>query len=67
MPWTDLSNEELIGYLKKGYIRFYFRPSQILRIIFRIKSIDELFRYIAVSLKMVMFLCKWRIKNETPR
>lgn len=54
-PWTNLSNKELFRYLKKGYMNFYFRPSQIIRIILRTKSISELFRYIMVALKMIRF------------
>ncbi|MDD5568010.1 MAG: radical SAM protein [Candidatus Omnitrophica bacterium] len=53
-PWTGLTNEELFAYVKKGYMSFYLRPSQILRIIFETKSLEELFRYIIVGTRMVL-------------
>ncbi|MFA5344823.1 MAG: radical SAM protein [Candidatus Omnitrophota bacterium] len=53
-PWTGLTNEELFACVKKGYMSFYLRPSQILRIIFETKSLEELFRYIIVGTRMVL-------------
>lgn len=55
-PWTGLSQKELENYVKLAYYSFYFRPRYILKIIFSIKSISELFRFVRVGLRMVLFL-----------
>lgn len=52
-PWTDLSEEEIEGYAKKAYYSFYFRPIQVLMTIYRVKSIEELLKYIWVGVKML--------------
>lgn len=52
-PWTILEAKEIDRLIKKAYYSFYFRPRQIMKIIFKIKSIEELFRYIRVALKMI--------------
>lgn len=49
-PWTDLSQKELDQYTRKFYRDFYFRPSYILKRICKVKSIDELLRYITTFL-----------------
>lgn len=52
-PWTDLTKEEIERYTKISYYAFYFRPWHILKIILRIKSFNELWRYIRVGLRML--------------
>ncbi|HHT9116990.1 MAG TPA: B12-binding domain-containing radical SAM protein [Candidatus Hypogeohydataceae bacterium YC38] len=39
---TDLSQKDALRYLKKAYIRFYFRPSYIIRALSRVGSFFEL-------------------------
>lgn len=54
-PWTAMSEEEIDKYARKFYRDFYFRPSYILRKIIKIKSMEELIRYIKTSFKW--FFC----------
>ncbi len=53
-PWTSLSREELDGYVDRFYREFYFRPSYIVRRILKIRSLEELFRYVRVGLRWVL-------------
>lgn len=52
-PWTDLSEKETESYTKRAYYSFYFRPLYILKTVFRVRSIQELLKYIWVGLKML--------------
>jgi radical SAM superfamily enzyme YgiQ (UPF0313 family) len=54
-PWTELSEREIDELTKRFYRDFYFRPSCVVRRILKIKSIDELARYIKVGIRW--FLC----------
>jgi radical SAM superfamily enzyme YgiQ (UPF0313 family) len=54
-PWTELSEKDVDELTKRFYRDFYFRPSCVVRRILKIKSIDELMRYMGVGLKW--FLC----------
>ncbi|GEM_PF-606457 len=51
---AGMSQSEVEKCLKKAYFNFYFRPSYILRIISRVRSLAELFRYSVVGLKMLL-------------
>ncbi|MBL7148209.1 MAG: cobalamin-dependent protein [Nanoarchaeota archaeon] len=43
LPWEEnLSKEKLLKLLKYGYQSFYFRPSYILKRLFKLKSLQEL-------------------------
>ena len=50
-PWTELSEKDIDDLTKRFYRDFYFRPSCVVRRILKIKSIDELVRYIRVGIK----------------
>jgi radical SAM superfamily enzyme YgiQ (UPF0313 family) len=45
-PWTMLSDGAIQKATKEAYLRFYFRPHYLLRLIIGIKSWEELKRYI---------------------
>ena len=40
-PGTDLTDDEVQAWTRKAYLRFYFRPSYILRAILRVRSWHE--------------------------
>jgi hypothetical protein len=46
-----LSETEVDELTRRFYREFYFRPSYVLRRILKIKSIEELGRYIGVGMK----------------
>jgi anaerobic magnesium-protoporphyrin IX monomethyl ester cyclase len=48
-----LSEEEIQNWVKKAYKAFYFRPSQIIKILKNTKSIFELKRYIEAGVSMI--------------
>ena len=50
--WTRLSNKEIQKLTKRAYVEFYFRPKIIFKHLSKIKSFEELKRYILVSVKM---------------
>ena len=50
-PWSELSEDETEQYLRKFYRDFYFRPSYIIKRIFRIRSLAELVRYIKAAIR----------------
>ncbi|MGE5197832.1 MAG: B12-binding domain-containing radical SAM protein [Deltaproteobacteria bacterium] len=50
-PWSGLSEGEVEKYLKKFYREFYFRSSYIFKRALKIRSLNELARYITVALK----------------
>ncbi|MCX5692620.1 MAG: radical SAM protein [Candidatus Omnitrophica bacterium] len=50
-PWSELSEDEAERYLRKFYRDFYFRPSYIIKRIFRIRSLVELVRYIKAAMR----------------
>jgi anaerobic magnesium-protoporphyrin IX monomethyl ester cyclase len=54
-PWTALSEKEVDELTSRFYRSFYFRPSYVVRRILKIKSINELARYIGVGIKW--FFC----------
>ena len=49
----NLSEEEIEKEVKKAYMQFYFRPSQLMKKISRTKSFDELGRDFKATLSMV--------------
>jgi radical SAM superfamily enzyme YgiQ (UPF0313 family) len=52
--WCDLSEEEIDYYLKKMYMKIYINPKYIIKTILRIKSFDELERYIRAGFEMIL-------------
>ena len=53
-PWLEFSQKEQEDYVKLAYLNFYFRPSHIVKIALKIRSLSELMRYIRVSLRMLL-------------
>jgi radical SAM superfamily enzyme YgiQ (UPF0313 family) len=52
--WTEvLTKDELVGYLKKAYRSFYFRPGYIWRRLRRIGTFSELARKLSVFLSLL--------------
>jgi radical SAM superfamily enzyme YgiQ (UPF0313 family) len=49
---TELSIYEVNRLVKKMYMSFYFRPSLIIKTILKVKSREELKRYIKVGVKL---------------
>jgi radical SAM superfamily enzyme YgiQ (UPF0313 family) len=54
VPWSSLSQKRVEQLLKWAYYSFYFRPAYIFSTLMKIKSLDELFRYIKVGFRMLM-------------
>lgn len=52
-PWTTLSQEQVEGYVRQAYHRFYFRPGLVARTALSVRSGDELMRYVRVALRML--------------
>ncbi|MBT3464411.1 radical SAM protein, partial [archaeon] len=50
----NLSDEILNKYIKKAYMKFYFRPIQVFRIIKSINSIKEFVRYVKAGISMII-------------
>lgn len=48
-PWTALSEEEVDSLTKRFYSSFYFRPSYVIKRILKIKSLNELGRYLEAA------------------
>ncbi|OGX10882.1 MAG: hypothetical protein A2351_02050 [Omnitrophica bacterium RIFOXYB12_FULL_50_7] len=57
-PWTTLSEKEVDVLARRFYRSFYFRPVYIVKRIFKMKSIDEFVRYIAVGKKWLFCVGK---------
>ena len=51
---TNLSINEISRFIEHAYRRFYFRPSQILRVLRTIKSSDQLKRYIKTGIESLV-------------
>lgn len=49
----NFSEDEIQDFIKKAYKKFYFRPQQIIRILLKIKSFDEVKKYYKAGLRMV--------------
>lgn len=52
-PWTSLSEEEIERLTIRAYLSFYFRPRIILKALAKLRSGEELLRYIRVALMML--------------
>ncbi|MCD6093954.1 MAG: radical SAM protein [Candidatus Omnitrophica bacterium] len=63
-PWTNLNEEDIEKYTKRAYYSFYFRPRHLLRIILRIRSFAELWRYIRVGCRMLFSYFSLDIKTK---
>lgn len=55
-PWTELGRKETEWQVKKAYISFYLRPKYIFMRLSKTKSPGEIYRYIKVGIKMLVFL-----------
>lgn len=53
-PWADLTEEEIEKYTKLVYYSFYFRPSYLLKSIFRMRSLLEFRRSVKVGWQMLI-------------
>ncbi|MCK5884759.1 MAG: radical SAM protein [Bacteriovoracaceae bacterium] len=53
-PWTELTHQEIMDITKKAYISFYFRPKYILKMLMKIESMTEFFRYASVAIRMAL-------------
>ena len=49
---TDLSTEEITEWVRKAYIRFYFRPGFVVKMLFRIKGYEQFRKGIRAALDM---------------
>ncbi len=54
--FTSLSSEELQGYIRKVYRKFYLRPSYIWKWLRRINSLDELKRVVLAGTNVLGFI-----------
>ena len=54
-PWTALSEHETEELTRRFYRSFYFRPSYMIRRLFKIRSIHEFVRYAGVGLKWLFY------------
>lgn len=54
---TDLSDNQIKKYVRKGYLKFYLRPIYILRAIFKLRSWNEFIRSIKAARDMVFSYC----------
>ena len=52
-PWTELSNKEIDRLARWAYLRFYTRPSLLLRSALKVRSLSELKRKTLALLDMV--------------
>ena len=52
-PWTSLSAQTIERYTRKAYRSFYLRPGYIANRLRRVKSFEELIKYIRVGAKML--------------
>lgn len=52
-PWTDLSRAEIERIARRAYLKFYLRPKYVLRMLRRIESPAEFFRYVRVALQLM--------------
>lgn len=52
-PWVDLKEEEVENLTKLFYLRFYLRPSVIVKRLLALRSFGEFVRYIRVAIKMI--------------
>ena len=52
-PWSELSERQIEQYLKKFYRDFYFRPSYIIKRIFKARSLSEIFRYFRAARRWI--------------
>lgn len=53
-PWTSLSDDIIQAAAKQAYLRFYFRPRYLLRLIVGIKSWSEFKRYVRSALGLLL-------------
>ena len=61
-PWTEMDRAELEALAREAYLRFYTRPSYVLKMLRRIESREELMRYARVFTQL--FLRPNRPKDE---
>lgn len=54
-PWTEMPQDKLEQALKWSYYSFYFRPGFILKTLSKIRSFDELARYLTAGFKMLFY------------
>lgn len=54
-PWVDLKEEEMENLTKLFYLRFYLRPSVIIKRLLALRSFSEFVRYVSVAIKMIFY------------
>ncbi|MCD6309740.1 MAG: B12-binding domain-containing radical SAM protein [Candidatus Eremiobacteraeota bacterium] len=64
-PWTEMSEREIFQLTKKAYMAFYGRPKYVLKMLFRSKSLGEIWRYFLVWLEMVLTRTPLKEVNQT--
>ena len=53
-PWTELTRAQQEKLARYAYLRFYWRPRYVWRMIRRIESFEELLRYVRVAIQLAM-------------
>ena len=53
-PWTELTRAEQEQLARYAYMRFYLRPKYVWRMIKRIESFEEFFRYVRVAFQLIL-------------
>ncbi len=53
-PWTDLSRDEIEELTKQAYLGFYFRPEYVMGMLRKVRSPEELAKYVRVALQMAL-------------
>jgi radical SAM superfamily enzyme YgiQ (UPF0313 family) len=66
-PWTDLTREEIEELTKLGYLRFYFRPGYIASMLRKVRSPEELAKYVRVALQMALRPAAFGLSGPPPR
>jgi radical SAM superfamily enzyme YgiQ (UPF0313 family) len=66
-PWTALTRAEIEELTKLGYLRFYFRPGYIAGMLRKVRSPEELARYVRVALQMALRPAAFGLSGPPPR
>jgi hypothetical protein len=53
-PWCALSEEEIERWIRRAYLRFYYRPRYIARALRRLKSREEFVRSARTAVQMLL-------------
>jgi len=64
MSNEQLTKRQLQGLIYKANLKFYFRPTQLFKILISMKSFDELKAYLKGGLALILQMVKWRRQAE---